>query len=287
MLKIVGVAAVFLAWSATTEVRSAIVTYDFSGMIFGLPPTLPPTYFGSDLFGSTTVSGTFSYDTASLPTHDYGQFGVGYQQDFPGALTLQVGPVAVSADAYVLRITNDLDITPEIAGDPLIDEVQVRLAIGEIQLTGDYDPSGSVDFDDLNAWQLGYGSLQAELDGNGDGHVDAADYTIWRDHLGTSAGVTANGIFFDRGMVSLRFQLPEVTFHDTTLPTSIDFASASSPANLTSDARTDEPFGLGVFFQLGAPTLTATISHTIPEPNAVNQGVVALALGITVLRSVR
>ncbi len=62
--------------------------------------------------------------------------------------------------------------------------------------TGDYDRDGDVDGDDLQVWRRQFGSnskngslAEAYLtaDGNYDGVVTAADYTLWRDHAPLAA----------------------------------------------------------------------------------------------------
>jgi hypothetical protein len=63
-------------------------------------------------------------------------------------------------------------------------------------VTGDYDGNGIVNADDYTAWQNAYGQTGAGLaaDGNHNGIVDAADYTIWRDHATLAgAGAMAGG----------------------------------------------------------------------------------------------
>lgn len=54
-------------------------------------------------------------------------------------------------------------------------------------LAGDYDGNGTVDVADYSYWKNAFGTSDAAADGNGDGLVDGADYTIWRDALGASA----------------------------------------------------------------------------------------------------
>jgi hypothetical protein len=52
---------------------------------------------------------------------------------------------------------------------------------------GDYDHSGTVDNLDYDKWIADFGMTVTpftESDGNGDGRVSAADYTVWRDHYG-------------------------------------------------------------------------------------------------------
>ena len=54
----------------------------------------------------------------------------------------------------------------------------------EWRATGDYDADGLVYAADRAAWAAAYGltvSAWASADGNGDGAIDAADYTVWRD----------------------------------------------------------------------------------------------------------
>jgi hypothetical protein len=61
---------------------------------------------------------------------------------------------------------------------------QTILVAGDYRnLTADYDGDLDVDFDDYEVFLLTYGSVGEGLaaDGNSDGLVDAADYTVWRD----------------------------------------------------------------------------------------------------------
>ncbi len=54
-------------------------------------------------------------------------------------------------------------------------------------LAGDYDASGEVDAADRDRWLAAFGSRDELLaDGNQDGVVDAADYSLWRDNIGAS-----------------------------------------------------------------------------------------------------
>ncbi len=75
---------------------------------------------------------------------------------------------------------------------------QTILVAGDFRnLNADYDSDLDVDLADYNVFKSTYGSVGVGLaaDGNGDGVVDAADYTVWRDSpelsLATFARLTA------------------------------------------------------------------------------------------------
>jgi prepilin-type N-terminal cleavage/methylation domain-containing protein/prepilin-type processing-associated H-X9-DG protein len=59
------------------------------------------------------------------------------------------------------------------------------------QLPGDYNGDGRVDATDYTTWKGAFGTsvvAGSGADGNGDGVVNAADYVVWRDHFTSSPG---------------------------------------------------------------------------------------------------
>jgi cytochrome c peroxidase len=73
-------------------------------------------------------------------------------------------------------------------------------------LAGDYNGDGTVDADDYTVWKANFGDTTLLVaDGNGDGRVDAADYTVWR----SSVGATWQDLAFGAGGGSLASGVPE------------------------------------------------------------------------------
>lgn len=64
----------------------------------------------------------------------------------------------------------------------------VVLAVTGLGLSGDYNGNGTVDAADYSLWRDSLGAVGSGLaaDGNGDGKVDADDYAIWKNHFGQS-----------------------------------------------------------------------------------------------------
>jgi hypothetical protein len=76
----------------------------------------------------------------------------------------------------------------DVNGSILLDNV----AMTPVAIPGDYNLDGQVGPDDYMVWKSTFGSTsQLASDGNGDNVVDAADYTVWRDHLTTGSGAAA------------------------------------------------------------------------------------------------
>ncbi len=82
-----------------------------------------------------------------------------------------------------------------------------RGVVERITAVGDYDLLGTVDQPDHATWAAGYGAVGLHAaDGNLDGVVDAADYTVWRDHIGGVSqllGVAATTVRFGEDLGGL------------------------------------------------------------------------------------
>jgi hypothetical protein len=53
---------------------------------------------------------------------------------------------------------------------------------------GDFNHDGRVDASDYNLWRQTVGTNDPRADASGNGFVDAADYVVWRKYDGTSSG---------------------------------------------------------------------------------------------------
>jgi fibronectin-binding autotransporter adhesin len=76
------------------------------------------------------------------------------------------------------------------------DPTQVTLSgFQAVTLPGDYNHNGVVDAADYTVWRDTLGSTGAGLaaDGNINGMIDAGDYTVWKSHFGTHAGSGTGG----------------------------------------------------------------------------------------------
>lgn len=67
--------------------------------------------------------------------------------------------------------------------------LEIVFSFADDNIAGDFDGSGYVDQLDFEKWKQDFGSTVVTAgtgaDGNGDGSVMLADYTVWRDHVGS------------------------------------------------------------------------------------------------------
>jgi hypothetical protein len=98
-------------------------------------------------------------------------------------LTIPFG--GLGQDPLVVREGTVLAVAanPAVAGGILFNAILVEL----LPVAGDYNGDGTVDAQDYSTWRARYGSSDPAADGNLNGIVDAADYIVWRKSLAAHA----------------------------------------------------------------------------------------------------
>jgi hypothetical protein len=96
---------------------------------------------------------------------------------------------------------------------------------------GDYDRSGYVDRDDFVFWKAHYGETGTPgsgADGNFDGIVGAADYTVWRNNLGAGVppGAASGAAVLPSSIVAMQVRqaAAQEPTEQSSLPTETDAA---------------------------------------------------------------
>lgn len=95
----------------------------------------------------------------------------------------------IASDGLPAWLIGSFEVMPLVAGS-----IDLHLQIGDrgmLERTladGDYNLDGEVAANDSDVWSMSYGSTTSlAADGTGDGVVNAADYAVWRDHIGSLA----------------------------------------------------------------------------------------------------
>lgn len=153
----------------------------------------------NDLTVGGSMGGTLSIAATGTVTLD-----ADYAQLADGDLLIELGAPRTSSSLFTVGnalLAGELEVTLDDTFEPLLGQ-QYTLVSAAGQLSGTFDatqlaaPGAGLD------WQLSYlaDSVVLELvaagvagDYNGDGIVDAADYTVWRDSLGSTVDLAADG----------------------------------------------------------------------------------------------
>jgi len=123
----------------------------------------------------------------------------------------------------------DFPTTPAPAGPTTLDGV-LSVVDGALVFQASFFSFGAGGAGSLVYPQVHDGAIEATIlpgDYNGDGAVDAADYTVWRDTVGTPAGALLNDI--DGGVVDDRQYATWTAFFGAELPASVG-SSVPSPS---------------------------------------------------------
>src|SRR5690606_23651798 len=110
----------------------------------------------------------------------------------------------------ITAVTDDSgDVIVRFVYDPY--GARQSLTASFVPIYGDYDQAGDNDVNDCQIWKEKSGQPVTPgtgADGNGDGAVNLADYTVWRDNLGSG-----NGIDFEHGYAGGRMDTTTGRIH--------------------------------------------------------------------------
>ncbi|MEX2317237.1 MAG: hypothetical protein WD669_08800 [Pirellulales bacterium] len=132
------------------------------------------------VMGNGAPGGAFSLFFSLLPG-DYNQDGEASSGDYT---VWQNSPSNGPADGNGDNIVSSADF--DVWDDNYGNSIPTRARFGELTNRGDYNDDEIVTKDDYLVWKGSYGQTGANLpaDGNFDGTVNAADYTIYRNNSG-------------------------------------------------------------------------------------------------------
>ncbi|MBB6429689.1 endonuclease [Algisphaera agarilytica] len=112
-----------------------------------------------------------------------------------------------TTSAGVFSATYELEVGDALEAAGALTETLTLTLLAEVVssvLAGDYNGNGVVDAADYTVWQDSFGStVDLAADGNGNGVVDAADYTVWQDNFGSTSGGGSSVVIPEPGTVTL------------------------------------------------------------------------------------
>ena len=179
----------------------------------------------SGLAEPNTQSGTAAspLDPMLAPLGDYGGPTLTHRL-LPGSPAIDAGNNAYAVDSLGNALTSD-----QRGFNRFVNTVDIGAV--EQELLGDYNADGSVDIADYTVWRDRLGSTtDLVADGDGNGIVDVNDYQIWRDHYGSSANGTPLSALYEIHIVSSATDEQDGThtFGNLSLREALDLADATS-----------------------------------------------------------
>lgn len=139
--------------------------------------------YGGDFIG---LGLTFPYYVSGPP--------IGTQMEWSIPLSLAIGPTAPGTPVFTGTTFNLMVWNDQGEGD--VTEVITYTLAAAPSLAGDYNGDGLVDAADYTVWRDSENDLGPGLpaDGNGDEEVNGADYTIWANNYGAPGAPAAIGV---------------------------------------------------------------------------------------------
>ncbi len=184
-----------VAWTSPTPIDDGLPSHDFDyeitsvGIFYGGDLTPDDETDRYDVANDLTGSGTAGRFPTTLWTQSLTEPITDTSFDLDFSIDEQGYGQATFSQIALGMVLTDFGMN-QIPIDALVIDIDITVVGNESPL-GDYDGDLDVDANDYALWELTYGSPVVLIaDGNDDGVVDAADYTIWRDNLTPAAAVS-------------------------------------------------------------------------------------------------
>lgn len=186
-----------------TQNVSGSGSFDGTGQVVflgGFTPGNSPglVTFGGDLVLGSSLASEFEIGGDQRGT-EYDAVNVAGELQLGGTLRTILTTGVSAGDAFTLfdaqgGVTGTFDnvefegpLPSTLSLEVIYTATQVQLGIIGPSLLGDYNGNGFVDAADYTVWQDNFNSTtNLAADGNGDGVINAADYTVWQDNFGES-----------------------------------------------------------------------------------------------------
>jgi GH35 family endo-1,4-beta-xylanase len=171
--------------SGTTVEDAASILEDTMRLVFGTPNATTFTMWGfwaNDVWDQAPLAALMDANwNLTAPGQAYDDL----MSEWNTNVTLEVGP---DGTIDFSGFYGDYEIT--IGGQTFdLSLLKGTSAYSLVVAPGDYNGDGAVDASDYTVWRDAVGSTSdLRADGNGDGTIDEADYAIWKSLFGTSYG---------------------------------------------------------------------------------------------------